>query len=371
MSALSIDPNADALFGIEIEYNDDDDGDTQDTKVKTFNSGASLWNDPSEMGTVRLDSRVAYDFLDVSMADAPFAIDGMEDAAWANYPLISSNQWVDGPLGAELGWQDNSFDFRAAWYSDNLYVIVYASHDTLIEDRPAGQEVQYWNDTSIEFWLDFDNSKSVESKDDNDVNFGFSWDAASGVDETIGGNMADTVKTAMQRAAMVTKYGVIYELAIPLALAPTPLALQEGTVFGFDIGNIDDDAGSSTKATYWATTNTIWKDPSLWGTAKLMGPLVSGVDEKIAVELNYELSQNYPNPFNPTTNIAYSIPKDSHVKLTIFNTLGQRVATLVDSRVQAGKHIVRFDAHRLPSGIYFYRLQAGKTVMNKKLMLLK
>lgn len=69
------------------------------------------------------------------------------------------------------------------------------------------------------------------------------------------------------------------------------------------------------------------------------------------------LEQNYPNPFNPSTTISYALPHRSYVKLTVFNTLGQQAATLVNGEVEAGYHQVTFNAGGLASGVYFYRLQ--------------
>ncbi len=85
----------------------------------------------------------------------------------------------------------------------------------------------------------------------------------------------------------------------------------------------------------------------------------------------YSLSQNYPNPFNPTTNIRFKLPEASNVQLTVYNLLGQKVATLINNRMSAGVHVVQFDASHLASGLYFYRLKAGSFVMNKKMMLIK
>ena len=85
----------------------------------------------------------------------------------------------------------------------------------------------------------------------------------------------------------------------------------------------------------------------------------------------FVLEQNYPNPFNPTTNIQYALPHTSHVTLTVFNTLGQQVATLVNGDIDAGYHDVTFNAAGLASGVYFYRLQAGSYVETKKLVLVR
>ena len=85
----------------------------------------------------------------------------------------------------------------------------------------------------------------------------------------------------------------------------------------------------------------------------------------------YELSQNYPNPFNPSTTIRYALPNRAHVTLSVFNTLGQQVATLVNETQDAGFHDVWFGASGLASGVYFYRLRAGDYVATKRLLLLK
>jgi hypothetical protein len=84
----------------------------------------------------------------------------------------------------------------------------------------------------------------------------------------------------------------------------------------------------------------------------------------------FQLSQNSPNPFNPVTTIAYELPRDSWVRLEVFTMLGQQVALLVDRKEHAGYKQVRLDASELPSGIYFYRLQAdGMFVATKKMVL--
>jgi hypothetical protein len=85
----------------------------------------------------------------------------------------------------------------------------------------------------------------------------------------------------------------------------------------------------------------------------------------------FALKQNYPNPFNPSTEIAFDLPKSSNVNLTIYNVLGQQVETLVDSRLDAGAHVVTWDANRYSSGVYFYRITTENNVETKKMMLLK
>ncbi len=86
---------------------------------------------------------------------------------------------------------------------------------------------------------------------------------------------------------------------------------------------------------------------------------------------SFDLMQNYPNPFNPSTTIRYTLPEQTQVTLMVYNTLGQEVVTLVNGEIVAGSHEVKFDARRLSSGVYFYRLQAGDYTQVRKLCLLR
>ncbi len=85
----------------------------------------------------------------------------------------------------------------------------------------------------------------------------------------------------------------------------------------------------------------------------------------------YELSQNYPNPFNPSTSIRYQTPQDGIVTLRIYDILGAVVATLINEEKTAGKYEVNFDASKLSSGVYIYKIQAGDFISSKKMILIK
>jgi hypothetical protein len=85
----------------------------------------------------------------------------------------------------------------------------------------------------------------------------------------------------------------------------------------------------------------------------------------------FELAQNYPNPFNPRTKIKYDIPIKNYVDLSIFNQLGQKIATLASEVQAAGTHQVEWNAAGLPSGIYYYRLQSGEFFKSRKMIFLK
>lgn len=89
------------------------------------------------------------------------------------------------------------------------------------------------------------------------------------------------------------------------------------------------------------------------------------------VPIMFELSQNYPNPFNPSTTIRFSIPKSSHVVIDLFNTLGQKVATIVDRDFEAGSHKLKFESDRLAGGLYIYQIKAGTLIKTRKMLYLK
>jgi len=101
-------------------------------------------------------------------------------------------------------------------------------------------------------------------------------------------------------------------------------------------------------------------------------PLITSItgNEGLIPEV-YKLEQNYPNPFNPTTKIIFSIPKASYVEMKIYDITGKEVSTLVSDPYQAGTYSVEFNASKLASGVYFYKIVAGSFSMTKKMILIK
>ncbi|HSW56289.1 MAG TPA: T9SS type A sorting domain-containing protein, partial [Ignavibacteriaceae bacterium] len=81
--------------------------------------------------------------------------------------------------------------------------------------------------------------------------------------------------------------------------------------------------------------------------------------------------QNYPNPFNPSTTIKFSLPEAANVTLNIYNTLGEKVAELVNTNLEAGWYNYRWDAGSIASGIYIYELRTEKFISSKKMIFLK
>ncbi len=144
-------------------------------------------------------------------------------------------------------------------------------------------------------------------------------------------------------------------------------------VFTNVVGYSSSTTTSSASPTYNSTTGSAAPATSSFTVTP---DVPTAVHEKVIQPTNYSLDQNYPNPFNPTTQIAFNIPLNEHVTVTIYNILGQRIATLLDGNLSAGVHVITWDARNqngemLPTGVYFYRLSTPNFTAVKKMLLLK
>ncbi len=155
--------------------------------------------------------------------------------------------------------------------------------------------------------------------------------------------------------------------------------LLEGTKIPFDIVIADNDGLNSSQLWQnregqisWSPFNNDngWWGPQFWMYTWLGNKELTDVKEE-QVPFTYTLSQNYPNPFNPTTQIKYSISKVGNVSLKIYDVLGRVVSDLVNKEQDPGNYSISFDASKLSSGVYFYRLESGSFVSVKKMMLVK
>ncbi|MFC2084795.1 SBBP repeat-containing protein [Bacteroidota bacterium] len=95
------------------------------------------------------------------------------------------------------------------------------------------------------------------------------------------------------------------------------------------------------------------------------------IEKETTKPTEFELSQNYPNPFNPTTTIRFELPESAHVRLEVYNPIGQLISTLVNNYMEAGFHETVFNAEDVPSGVYVYRMITEKFIISKKMLLLR
>lgn len=168
---------------------------------------------------------------------------------------------------------------------------------------------------------------------------------------------------------------VLTAISYRLQVATKPTFSSSSVVA--DINDITDttytaDSLSLNTLYYWrvrGNTNT-YEGPksTIW---KFTTKQITDVEENSILPQIYSLSQNYPNPFNPVTTIKYELPEDGFVQLLIYDLLGNKIKTLVNSRHNAGRFQVLFDGSALPSGVYFYRLFTDRFSATRKLLLMK
>jgi photosystem II stability/assembly factor-like uncharacterized protein len=150
---------------------------------------------------------------------------------------------------------------------------------------------------------------------------------------------------------------------------------QKGLAITRDAGdnwNLLDSSGALFLG--FASDSVGWCSPHQHsnGVSRYVGPqLITSVTDLSSSPTSFLLSQNYPNPFNPNTTISYQLRTQSHVTLKIFDVLGREITTLVNAVETPGTKSVNFDASRLSSGVYYYRLHADTYIDTKKLLLLK
>jgi hypothetical protein len=300
---------------------------------------------------------------------------------------------------AEVPVDTSKFNFKMYMVMDNSYLYVAQS----VKDVDhIGVALQVWQGESADiFWssYDADTVTSWPSSMDaarGDHRFGCLWGAEGDARWPTSGGANNSMGAVPQIETFVdTLEGVaMWEMKIPLAnVGPSgftphdgmfmPWCLWENTVNDTRDGrgsvlivgcadNNTDGLGQEDKIL--AVNPNRWERPITWGRIMLSSTNVAqqtDVAKGDQIPFEYNLDQNYPNPFNPSTKINFTLAKVSDVKLSVFNVLGQKVATLVDTRMSAGPQSVVFDASKLASGVYFYRLDAGTFSSIKKMMLLK
>ena len=168
----------------------------------------------------------------------------------------------------------------------------------------------------------------------------------------------------LQVSASSAFSGLVSDQAALTAASFALTGLSSNTTYYWRV-NASNAGGTSSWSAVWSfRTSNRRTFVSAYGTAS-----VQQVEE--GIPQSYALSQNFPNPFNPSTTIRFELPEAGHATLKVYNSLGQEVATLLDGELGAGTFQAVWNAGGMPSGTYFYRLDAGSFTQSKKLVLLK
>ncbi len=364
--------------GIEFQQ-DDNDGAGRDVVSKWFQeSGDSSWQYASTWGIGVQTDRVVdekFQILKVPAAGPAPVIDGVLDDVFKASTSTTQNHFGNNGTYPD-DFADNQVRTYLLYDDDNLYGFF-----EVWDDDPYGNDaaVVNWQRNAVELYLDGDNSKlhSVVFPDHH-LTFrhehigdeaGSDWDLETGLDSTgIEWKIVDTTP----QVAEFSLVGYNVEFKIPLDALDMVNTL--GQVIGLEVQTDDNDGAGRDVVTKWAQVSgdSSWQYASTWSVAILGPAVVLDVRElPNQIPTQFSLSQNYPNPFNPSTKITFSITDPGLVTLKVYNLLGQEVATLVNEELVTNTYEVDFDASSLPSGVYFYKIEAGSSSIAKKMMLLK
>jgi hypothetical protein len=375
---------ADLKIGFEIAINDADGGAARENVNMWWSSGGEAWHNPSVLGTAvftprtinEMDKKHTWDrLLPIPFTAYPVKVDGQADYGWNDIAPVFSNvrNNKDGDKSYLVGPLDGQVEWKAAWDYNNLYLLIDVTDDVLMQEGSKS-----WQDDGVEIWFDGDATMLPAYTDANDLSFSLTYNPDTILDP-IGTWRGNPVLTAEQlalvgQAQVLTDHGFTVELSLPMSIIGVEAG--DGSLVGIEVDYNDSDTPGldrDTKLKSYDPTDNTWQNPSLLGLARLVGSVVKSdvADNGVETVVAYELNQNYPNPFNPSTTIEFALPQSGKVKLAVYDVLGRQVMTLIDTRMEAGRHNVTFDASRLSSGVYFYRLQTSDHVFTKKMMLIK
>jgi len=249
----------------------------------------------------------------------------------------------------------HSYDIAGNWYEDDAIEMFFGLYD----GRPGPPHLARLRGAKPDYALQFRYDGLINADNANRVIY--NRDSTNYYFEGFG---ADYVIETKIRLSDIT-FGDDAPF-VPVNGTRIPL---DFTIHDSDAANVRDGIMSLSEI----NNDNSWSSPRNW-TYVWIGDRDTpvGIDETPSgTPTEYNLSQNYPNPFNPTTKIKYSLRTTGQVKIELFNTIGQRVRTLVDEVKPAGIHTLDVAVNNLPTGIYFYRIHAGDFKQTKKMLLIK
>lgn len=362
------------VFGVEVQYNDNDSGTQTEHKLIAFGDDEQHWQNPSLFGAARMQEWKASDTLHVVKTKTTPRIDGDLDPVWQDVPVIPATEYIS--FDKVENFYDLCLTSRTMWDDDNLYYFITVWDDIFMRDGNGD-----YDDDGVELYSDGDFSGGDTYDMANDFQFAIRYDPDQLIQEIhLTGNSAGTPVdlSHLEYAAQEFDAGLTLEIVFPMnVLQITP---QVGNVYGIEIDYNDDDDGGirDTKLKTYSNDDNTWQYPRLMRPAKLVDYASVHVNTA-GIEKNpvtFALGQNYPNPFNPSTRIPYEIFRSGSVELDIFDTTGRCVRTLVNEFKSGGVYCIEWDGtekngSNVSSGIYFCVFTAGGTGLMQKLILVR
>jgi hypothetical protein len=373
MDSLGIVATVGTRFSLQVQANDNDGaGRIGICKWGNATTSDDDWQQTLHWGSAILGDVAAgaqYTFLKTSTAPV---IDGVLDKVWDDANQLTEGSRGNGTYFPATG-QDVCYRFYGLYDNANFYGL-YQVMDDVVDSVSTVD----WQMDGVEFYVDAANSHVAGSSLPADkIHLAFRPAQTLAVGNTANGKGSSyawkVVKNQGGDTCFTSGSGYIVEFKIPID--STGIVPSVGTKLSaqFQINDNDNTPENRIHIQKWwnAIDDNDWQQTLRWGDAILGAGATSVSEKSSSVISGYALDQNYPNPFNPTTEISYSLPKSGNVKLTVYNLLGKQVAELVNGTKNAGSYTVTFSAANLSSGVYFYKLETGSTVLSKKMMLLK
>jgi hypothetical protein len=410
-----IDVAVDSVFGLGINFHDNDQTARQASVTWAAVLDDHIWDTPKMLGTVKFleNNRlqfIAKNNMTGKTNPAPYdgtpfymRIDGLKDPFYYSltnptngYLQIQSSAFsTNGPPKDNA---DLSAKVWAGWDAKWLYMYAEVKDDTISASVTAAQT---YNNDGMELKID---PKATDSTNTGSSIFAPNFTALDGAHTaTVGASDSLSIfKGAQKYFRKTVAGGYVLEFAVPwdsIMANSEKIDVAVDSVFGLGINFHDNDKTTRQASVTWAAflDDHVWDTPKMLGTVKFKAAnklefkstnkmtgrtghtqKYDGTDIPLSVEridntvpATFTLGQNYPNPFNPSTSIQFGLPARSNVRIMLFNILGQVVGELVSGEYEAGRHKVTFNASRLSSGVYFYRIEAGDFTDVKKMMLMK
>ena len=313
-------------------------------------------------------------FNTTNFGDFAFGVPQTVDSAYAPVPLAPGDSAiVNGLASVKLVWGT-----RGIVQTYHLQVSTNPSFSSPVVDNPGLTSTFFVlspvNNNSTYYWR-LNNTNSAGTSNWSNVEY---FNTASPFIKVLSPNGGEIFY-------LNSTYVIRWESNIT---DPVKIQLMKGNIIA---SLIADSILSGTNAFQWHVSSNLPQDSaykvmissisnsslfSLSNSTFSISSSVTGVNELNNTVNSYELSQNYPNPFNPSTAIQYSIPQESHVRIDVYNVIGQKIITLVDGMKKPGNYEIRWNGSNLSSGVYFYSINAtgikGENFFTiKKMMLLK
>lgn len=326
----------------------------------------------------------------VTKINSEITIDGiLDENAWNDAEL--TNKFVI--LGNDVDEANQAGYAKMLWDDTYLYV-AFISEDTKIWGTFQNQDDPLYKEDVVEVYIDPDgdgeNYIEVEVNPLNTIfdlwlTKPYSQGGKSNVPWTMEGLVtAISVNGTISNNSDVDTVWIC-EMAMPfseMAFAAPSMNFPplENEFWKFNLYRFDRTStnNSTGEATGWSQTNGGQHEPSKFGAITFVG-LATDVDQSNSANQivdEYVLHQNYPNPFNPSTQISFSVPKATHVQVSVYNMLGQQNNVLMNQNVSAGTHHIIWDGtnelgETVTNGVYFYNVKSDFGIKTMKMMMLK